>query len=370
MRRLLILAAAAFLPACGGAVARAEIPDRLEWRLDQAGDRGKAQLALGYRTAHRRSQYSRTVNLADLPGLEPARLAASASGPVHFRIARDAGRLDCQGEASNGQGSGDCRFTPDAAFAAELERRGIGTARPEQLFALTMSDTGRSLLDELARQNYARFNVADLVDAGDHGIAFDYLRDMGRHGYRVGSLAALVRVRDHGVDPAYVDAIVSAGLRDLPADTLVEMRDHGVSPDYIGELRGLGYSGLPVSRLIALRDHGISADYVRALAAQGIKGLPLDALVRLRDHGVDAHYVGSVRRAGFARFGTDEVVQLRDRGVSESYLRELGALGYADLGPDEIARLRDHGITGDFIRRASRNGRRSPDALIAMREGG
>jgi hypothetical protein len=345
LRLLAAFAALAFVPvasACAAPAASAELPDSLAWRIvpSDAGT-GKVQFELSYRTAHSSSNYGRTIDLAELQGLDRAMLDGGGSAPVHFRLVRDAGTFGCEGVAWRGTGAGTCRFAPGADFAAELGRGGYGTPGDVQLFHLAMGDIGRLYVRTLAQQNYARPTVAELVDAGDHGAGISYLSGMGALGYHVGTLPALVRLRDHGVGPDYVRSVVASGLGDLPPDTLVRMRDHGVSAQYIGELRRLGYGGLGVERLIALRDHGISADYVGALSRSGLGALSLEDLVRMRDHGVSADYVAGLREAGYAHFGPAELVRLRDNGVSSDFARRAGAGGR--LSVDELIRLRNGG---------------------------
>jgi hypothetical protein len=260
---LLALAALCLMPAasaCAAPASGAEVPAKLQWQI-KSSERsdGRVEFNLSYRTAHSESMWGHSMDLAELQGLDRAALGGAGNAPVRFRIVRDAGSFDCEGAAWRGNGTGECRFAPGTAFAADLARRGYGSPDDVQLFELAVADIGRAYVDEVARQGYARPAVAELVQAGNHGIHLAYLRDMGALGYRVGTLPALVRMRDHGVDPAYVRSVVAAGLGDLPPDTLVRMRDHGVSAAYVGELRRLGYGGLGVDRLIALRDHGVGA---------------------------------------------------------------------------------------------------------------
>jgi hypothetical protein len=348
MMRLRFFAALALLAlvpgasACAVPAAGAQVPASLAWRItpSEAGA-ARVQFELSYRTANSNSQYGHTLDLAELQGLDRAALDGGGNAPVRFRLVRDAGAFDCEGAAWHGSGTGTCRFVPGADFAVELGRRGYGTPDELQLFRLAMADIGRAYIEMLAHQDYARPSVAELVDAGDHGVNLHYLGEMGALGYHVGTLPALIRMRDHGVGPDYVRSVVTAGLRDLPPDTLVRMRDHGVSAAYIGELRRLGYGGLGVERLIELRDHGVGADYVGALSRSGLSGLSLEDLVRLRDHGVSADYVAGLREAGYAHFGPVELVRLRDNGVSGEFVRRVG--GGGRLTADELIRLRTGG---------------------------
>ncbi len=371
MRLTLAIAALALIPGSACAqpgIAAAQASGTLNWEIEGSGEPGRVQLEISRRSGNSHWTVGRTVDAASLQGLSPAELAGDG-GPVRFRIARDAGTLDCAGMVRRGRGTGDCSFAADPRFAAALAERGIGRPTVDEQFSMAMHDIGLAYVDEVRRQHYDTPTAAELAQAGGHGVTMDYLRGMAGHGYRVGRLSSLIRMRDHGVTPDYVAALARHDVRDIPPDEIVRLRDHGVQAEFVGELRQLGYRRLSTAEMIQLRDHGVSADYVRTLARNGISDIPPNELTRMRDHGVTPGFVVALRAAGY-RFGTEEIVRMRDHGVNESYVGELRQLGYADIAADEIVRLRIHGVTPDFIRRANAAGRRSPEELVRLRIGG
>ncbi len=287
MKKLLIATTAFFLAAPSGA----EVPDRIDFTVTPAQKRpGAVQLQLSYRTPDSRSRHSRPVALADLQGLTAAQLAASAGGPARFRIARDAGVLDCDGMFRNGRGSGDCRFAADRAFADALAKRGIGRPTSDEQFRLAMHGTKLAVVDELARQGYARPTVAQLVETGVFAIDVPFLRALDAAGYRVGSVQQLVQMKIHGVTPDYIRDLAAIGpaYRKLPVEALVEMRIHDVSPARLRAYAQAGYRDLGRAQIVAMAIHGVSPDYVRQMAEAGYRGLTPEQLVNMRIHGVDA----------------------------------------------------------------------------------
>ncbi|HYD13347.1 MAG TPA: hypothetical protein VEC11_10915 [Allosphingosinicella sp.] len=371
MRSSLAIALLLLVPAAGPAQpadTAVRSAETLSWTIAPSGTPGRVQFEISRRSANSHWRSSSTVDLAMLEGLGVDRLDGE-SGPVRFRVARDAGTLACQGTAWRGRGTGECSFLADERFAATLAERGIGRPSVDEQFSMTLNNIGYAYLDELQRQRYDTPTATDLAQAGNHGVTLAYLRDMGGHNYRVGRLAALIRMRDHGVTPDYIEGLARHDVRDIPAEEIVRLRDHGVSADYVGELRQLGYRRLSTEEMIRLRDHGVTPDYIRALAQAGIRDIPTVELTRMRDHGVRPDFVVALRSAGY-RFGTDEIVRMRDHGVDEAYVSELHRLGYADIAAEEIVRMRIHGVTPDFIRRANGPGRRSPEELVRMRIGG
>src|SRR5690349_13408347 len=105
------------------------LPESIDWSIAPDGGQEPAdevQLSLSYRNGNDRSMWSNTTPLAELAGLDRAQLGSREGIPVHFQIVREAGRFDCEGIVRRERGTGECRFSGDESFAAELDRRGIG----------------------------------------------------------------------------------------------------------------------------------------------------------------------------------------------------------------------------------------------------
>jgi beta-lactamase regulating signal transducer with metallopeptidase domain len=309
-----------------------------EIRLSRDG----ASVHLNLRTLH--SSNGTTLPLARFKDLTASQI--SGAGTVHFSSQREAGTFVFDGVCRGGLCGGTYAFEPNASFAAELTRRGIGAPTPQQQYELALADAGVTLLDELSTRGYQKSNVSDFVRAAEHGVDLEYVRDMASLGYRVGTLDALIRLRDHGVDPSFVRGMAANGLGRLSADELVRARDHGVDPAYVEAMRGLGYGPTDLAGFITARDHGVDAAYVRGLADLGYKGVALDALVRLRDHGVDPEYVRGLTDLGYKALTVDALVRMRDHGVDPAYIRRLQQRGIAHLSVDELIQRRDRGEDG------------------------
>jgi beta-lactamase regulating signal transducer with metallopeptidase domain len=323
-----------------------------------------------FRMSERNNSYGTTIPIASLDGLTEAQLAG-AGGPVQFRITRDAGTFVFEGVVRGGLAAGTFSFAPNAAFPAELARRGFARPNAREQYQLARADIGFAFLDELNRLGYAKPDLAGLVTAGQHGVDTTYLREMAALGYALGSLPPLITLRDHGVGPEYVRGMAEAGYAKLPVDTLRLARDHGVGPEYVKGMRDAGYASLPLEALVTTRDHGVTPDYVRALADAGYRNLPLEQVVRVRDHGITADYIGAMQALGYTP-PLDALVRARDHGVTPDYAKGLKALGYDALTLDELVTLRDHGVTPDRVKSANaRAGSRLPvDMLRSLADRG
>ena len=71
-----------------------------------------------------------------------------------------------------------------------------------------------------------------------------------------------------------------SGYASLTMVELVNARDHGVTPEYVRELGEAGHRKLPLQQLIRVRDHGVG-EYARDMRQLGF-AVPIDELVRAR----------------------------------------------------------------------------------------
>jgi beta-lactamase regulating signal transducer with metallopeptidase domain len=383
----------------GRTAARADSADAVSTTQDAASDLpgtwearpaepGKVHL----RMSEGQSSSGMTIPIEAIEGLSAAQQASNGS-PVRLSLRRDAGTFTLEGMFRGGVGAGTYTFAANPAFAAELQKRGIGQPSAQDQMELARQNVGLAFLDELASQGYTKPSIQDLVRAAQHGVSLDFLKGMGALGYRLGTLDPLINMRDHGVTPEFVRDLTAAGLPRMSADELVRVRDHGVTPEYIGELRQLGYDVKDAGVLVNARDHGVTPQFVKDLAKAGYNGLPLADLVKARDHGVNGEYARGLAELGYAKLSLEDLVnardhgvttefargfqqmgyrpnladlvRARDHGVTPKYLNELKGLGYQGLALEEVVSLRDHGLSADKIRTANEQAgtRLSPDML-------
>ena len=336
------------------------------WQIAPSKTPGAVQL----RIFELNSSSGFTVPIDQLVGLTSVQLEG-AGGPVQFKMTRDAGAFAFEGIIRSGVGAGTFSFTPNAAFPAELEKRGFARPSAREQYQLARHDVGYAFLDELNKQGYSKPTTAELVRTAEHGVSLTYLREMGALGHRLGSVGPLVTLRDHGVTPDYVRGLAQEGYKGLSADQLRHARDHGISQEYVSGMRQAGYGSLSMEALVNARDHGISVEYVRQLDAEGHRKIPLDQLIKVRDHGVSSEYVRDMRQLGYA-LSLDELVRVRDHGVSAEYVREMSALGYRNQSADSLVRLRDHGVSTEYVKELKALGYEglSPDELVTLRDHG
>jgi beta-lactamase regulating signal transducer with metallopeptidase domain len=289
-----------------------------------------------------------TMPLDKLEGLTQTQIAG-ATGPVTFKLQRDAGTFTFEGMFRNGVGAGTYTFAANPAFPAELAKRNISRPTAAEQYELARGDIGLGFVDELTTQGYQRPELGDLVRAGQHGVHLEYLKAMGGLGYRLGFLDALIKQRDHGITAQFIRELAADGFQHLSPEEILRVRDHGVSPDYLHALRDAGYRSLSLDQAVNARDHGVSADFIREMGAQGYTRLSLEELTNARDHGVSASYARELKELGYTVTLAD-MIKARDHGVTPDFIRDLTASGYGKLTVDELIRVRDHGVSAKYAR--------------------
>jgi hypothetical protein len=318
IRNALVALAAAILPALP--VAAAAETSAIEWTVSPSSGEGAdmVQLMLSQQFPRGgRSTHSGPRPLSELQGLSAAHLA-SRGGPAAFRIVREAGTLDCAGVAGGGRGAGKCSFRGNDAFAAALERRGIGRPTEQQQYQLALQNVGLGLVTELERQGYRPITVNKLVAAGIHRVTVPYLRSLSDAGYRLQDMDKLVSFRIHRVDADYIREVEQLnGTARFSPEELVAMRIHRVSGQEARQLAELGYDRLSHSELMSMAIHRVTPDYIRELGQAGYRNLSPNQLVAMRIHRVTPEFAREMQRLAQVRPSADDLVRMRIHGFPE-----------------------------------------------------
>ncbi|HEY7006194.1 MAG TPA: hypothetical protein VH392_06875 [Sphingomicrobium sp.] len=377
------LVTAGAIAACAPAVtaipfasASAEQIESISWSIQrQSGSTDEIQLTVDSRWgAHSRSNWSNTRRLEELQGLSAAQLMGP-SQPVRFALVKEAGRLDCAGTAGAGRGSGQCSYTPNAAFAAYLQAHGIGTPEPHQSYSLTMSGVGRDLVEALDQSGFTRPDIDQLTAMGIHGATASYVRELGGLGYRL-SPDDLVAFKIHGVKTDYIRQMATIGpaLQHISPSDLVALNIHGVKPEFVREMAAIGpaFRNVSADDLVSMAIHGVRPEMARAYVQLEGGRLNADDVVSMAIHGVTADFLQQMAALGYRNFSADDVVSMAIHGVSSNYLKQLAAIGYRDFSADDLVSMSIHGVTPDYVRRLQQNGMAhlSADQLVRLRLSG
>ena len=260
----------------------AHITDGIRFSLQPGRTADRVQLHLRTGKDDHNNGMSSSFALADLNGLDAARLRAAGLTPISFALVREAGRIDCAGNAARGRADGSCRFTDNPAFADLLAARGMRRPTIEQAYGLTIVGATRGLLDALHANRYPMPTVDDYTAMSAVGVTPSYIQQLSAAGYRPADSKRLIEYAAIGVTPEYLGSLARAGYANLPQDEVVQLAALKIDPEFIRGFERIGYRNLPVETLVQLKALDVTPEFVRSLEGQGIKAPPAEQLVKLR----------------------------------------------------------------------------------------
>jgi hypothetical protein len=281
-----------------------------DWTIRKSEDAGKVEFSLIEHHHGGTSSHESDWPASSFQGVD---FSKAGRQDVHFTIARDAGKIECEGFLNNGEGAGIFHFQPDANYPREMQSLGF-SIDDEKQFSMAVMDVGL----EFARQMKTE-HLSDL-DA-DKLIAFRIFR----------------------VDSAFIEALRAEGLKISDADKLVAFRIHGVSPEMVRSLHQAGYSP-DEDMLIAMRIHGATPEWMAELKKRGYDHVDLEKLIAFRIHGVSPEFIQKLQGLGYSHPDPDELIAMRIHNVTPEYISDMRARGIHDLSIDQLVSMRIHGI--------------------------
>src|SRR5229473_5395253 len=254
-----------------------------DWTIRRSDVQGKVEFSLMDSRGGHHFHYSSDWPASEFSGLD---FAKPGRQEVHFTIARDAGKFECEGFLHDGEGAGLFHFLPDAKYPQEMKSLGFEKIDGDKQFAMAIHDVSLKFAREIKAENLQGLDTDKLIAFRVHGVSPEFIASIRSAGLSAFDSDKLIAFRIHGVSPEFVLGIRSAGLNISDSDKLIAFRIHGVTPEMIHTLRQTGYEP-DADKLIAMRIHGETPDFITGLKSRGMKNLTVDHLVSLRIHGID-----------------------------------------------------------------------------------
>jgi hypothetical protein len=265
--------------------------DRVEgtWKADsRKDDAGKIYLSFERRSeGGSRNQHGSNFAYSDLQGLTADN---ARDGKVNFRIAREAGTIDCEGAFTGGIGKGTFVFTPNMAFADAMKARGFDfTASSKQstretmdrMFAATTLNVTTAFADGLLSANFGPLGVDDLFKAVIFKITPEFMSEMKASGFPNLGMEELVKARIFKIDADYLRKVKDMGFADTDFESLVKFRIFKITPEFLAELRNEGFGELSSEDIVKFRIFKIDPEFIRAARAED-PNITVEQLVQRR----------------------------------------------------------------------------------------
>jgi len=280
------------------------------WAISKAEEAGKVEFAL---MEHRRdgsSNHQSTWPASSFPGVD---FSKSGRQDVRFTIARDAGKIECEGYLNDGEGAGVFHFQPDPNYPREMQSLGFSVDEGKQ-FAMTVQDVSLAFAREMKSENLSDLDAEKLIAFRIFGVDKAFIDALRAEGLKISDANRLVAFRIHGVSVLMVRSLHQAGYSP-DEDTLVAMRIHGATPEWMQELKQRGYDHVDLEKLIAFRIHGVSPEFIQKLQGLGYSHPDPEELIAMRIHNVTPEYIADMRSRGMKDLSIDKLVSMRIHGI-------------------------------------------------------
>ena len=240
---------------------------------------------------HRQTDQGRTNNMGtsmsftDLQGLTREQ-AIAANANVSFRLVREAGTFQFEGNFREGKGAGLWTLTPSQQFISAMRERGFDNLSEEKLLSSAMIDVRTKTIDDLRAA-----------------------------GHTLSALEDVFKVTIFKITPAYITELKAIGFDKLDLEDLVKARIFKITPEFAREVKEMGFQQEDLESLVKLRIFKITPEFAREMRSAGLENLSLEDLVKLRIHKVDTGFIQRVKASGRVDLGVEELIRLRIHGV-------------------------------------------------------
>jgi hypothetical protein len=285
-------------------------PHRGSWAISKSDEPGKVQFAIIEPRHDGSSNHQSDWPATSFPGVD---FSKAGRQDVRFTIARDAGKIDCEGFLDDGEGAGVFHFQADANYPRQMESLGF-PVDDEKQFAMAVQDVSLAFAREMKDQHISGLDTDKLIAFRIFGVDKAFIESLRAEGLKISEADKLVAFRIHGVSAKMVRSLRQAGYSP-DEDTLIAMRIHGATPEWIEDLKKRGYDHIDLQKLIAFRIHGVSPDFIQKLQGMGYSHPDPDELIAMRIHNVTPEYIADMRQRGMKDLSIDKLVNMRIHGI-------------------------------------------------------
>jgi hypothetical protein len=281
-----------------------------DWTISKSDAAGKVEFSLIEHHHGGNSSHQSDWPASSFPGVN---FAKAGRQDVHFTIARDAGKIECEGFLNDGEGAGLFHFQPDANYPREMRSLGF-SVDDEKQFSMAVMDVGLEFAKQMKNEHLSDLDSDKLIAFRIFGVDSAFIAALRAEGLKTSDADKLVAFRIHGVSAQMARSLHQAGYSP-DEDTLIAMRIHGATSEWIAELKQCGYDHVDLEKLIAFRIHGVSPEFIQKLQGLGYSHPDPDDLIAMRIHNVTPEYISDMRSRGIHDLSIDQLVSMRIHGI-------------------------------------------------------
>jgi len=281
-----------------------------DWTISKSDNPGKVEFSLIEHHHGGTSSHQSDWPASSFQGVD---FSKAGRQDVHFTIARDAGKIECEGFLNNGEGAGLFHFQPDPNYPRQMQGLGF-SVDDEKQFGMAVQDVSLEFAKQMKNEHLSGLDADKLIAFRIFGVDAAFIEALRAEGLKISESDKLVAFRIHGVSPQMVRSLHQAGYSP-DEDMLIAMRIHGATPEWMAELKKRGYDHIDLEKLIAFRIHGVSPEFIDKLQGLGYKHPEPDDLIAMRIHNVTPEYISQMRSRGIHDLSIDQLVSMKIHGI-------------------------------------------------------
>ena len=144
-----------------------------DWTLRRSDDPGKVEFSLMDSRAGHQFHNSSDWPASDFSGLD---FSKSGRQEVHFTIARDAGKFECQGFLQDGEGAGLFHFLAEPKYSLEMKSLGFEVIDGDKQWTMAIHDVSLKFARDIKAENLQGLDTDKLVAFKIHGVIPEFIR--------------------------------------------------------------------------------------------------------------------------------------------------------------------------------------------------
>jgi len=281
-----------------------------DWTISKSDEAGKVEFSLIEHRHHGQSSHQSDWPASLFQGVD---FSKPGRQDVHFTIARDAGKIECEGFLNNGEGAGLFHFQPDANYPREMQALGF-SVDDEKQFSMAVMDVTLDFAKQMKNEHLSDLDADKLIAFRIFHVDSAFIQELHAEGLKISDSDKLVAFRIHGVTAQMIRSLHQAGYSP-DEDTLIAMRIHGATPEWMEQLKKLGYDHIDLEKLIAFRIHGVSPEFIQKVQRLGYSHPDPDDLIAMRIHNVTPEYISDMKSRGIHDLSIDQLVSMRIHGI-------------------------------------------------------
>src|SRR5258708_16982775 len=130
-----------------------------DWTVSKSDEAGKVEFSLIEHHHHGQSSHQSDWPASSFQGVD---FSKPGRQEVHFTIARDAGKIECEGFLNNGEGAGLFHFQPDANYPREMYALGFAVDDEKQ-FSMAVMDVTLDFAKPMKGEHLIALDADNLI---------------------------------------------------------------------------------------------------------------------------------------------------------------------------------------------------------------